>query len=114
MPTLPLIDLLILAGTGSLVAGFVLKAIAITTHYRPSILGFSAVDFVIIAAICLGFAVTFAARTWVKLNEPRLIALRREADRRAREHAAEAGDADELVPPAMAGLRAGAGRVDSR
>ena len=114
MPTLPLIDLLILAGTGSVFAGFALKAIAITTHYRPSILGFSALDFVIIAGICLGFALTFAARTWVKLNEPRLLVLRREAERRARERGVGGEDADEPAPPALAGLRAGPGRADSR
>ena len=79
MPILPLIDLLILMGSASLVVGFVLKASAITTHYRPSILGFSSIDMVIIAGICLGFALTLAARTWVKLNEPRLLAFRRRA-----------------------------------
>jgi hypothetical protein len=114
VPTLPLIDLLILAGTGSLFAGFILKAIAVTTHYRPSIAGFTALDFVIIAGICLAFALTFAARTWVKLNEPRLLVLRREAERRAREQAAEAEYADDPTPPALAELRAGAGRIDTR
>jgi hypothetical protein len=79
VPILPLIDLLILAGSLSLVLGFGMKAISITTHYQPSILGFSAIDMVVIAGICLGFALTLAARTWVKLNEPRLMAYRRRA-----------------------------------
>ncbi len=79
MPILPLIDLLILGGSLSLVLGFGMKAISITTHYQPSILGFSAIDMVLIAGICLAFALTLAARTWVKLNEPRLMALRRRA-----------------------------------
>ena len=79
MPILPLIDLMILMGSLSLVLGFGMKAIAVTTHYQPTILGFSAIDMVLIAGICLAFALTLAARTWVKLNEPRLIALRRRA-----------------------------------
>jgi hypothetical protein len=79
VPILPLIDLLILAGSFSLVVGFLMKAISLTTHYQPSIFGFSAIDMVVIAGICLGFALTLAARTWVKLNEPRLMALRRRA-----------------------------------
>jgi hypothetical protein len=79
VPILPLIDLLILAGSLSLVLGFGMKAISITTHYQPSILGFSSIDMVVIAGICLGFALTLAARTWVKLNEPRLMAFRRRA-----------------------------------
>ena len=78
MPILPLIDLLLLAGTGSLFVGFLLKAIAITTRFRPSILGFSSIDFVLIAGVCMGFALVLAARTWVKLNEPRALALQRE------------------------------------
>jgi UDP-N-acetylmuramyl pentapeptide phosphotransferase/UDP-N-acetylglucosamine-1-phosphate transferase len=76
VPILPLIDLLILMGTGSLLVGFVLKAIAVTTSYRPTLVGFSALDFVIITAICLGMAVVLAARTWVKANEPRIAARR--------------------------------------
>jgi hypothetical protein len=79
VPILPLIDLLILAGSASLVVGFLLKAWEITTHYPGSILGFSSIDMVVIAGICLGFALTLAARTWVKLNEPRLMAFRRRA-----------------------------------
>jgi len=79
LPVLPLIDLMILMGTLSLALGFGLKAITITTRYQPSILGFSSIDMVIIAGICLAFALTLAARTWVKLNEPRLLAFRRRA-----------------------------------
>jgi hypothetical protein len=37
-----------------------------------------ALDFVILAGICFLFALTLAARTWVKTNEPRLIATRRD------------------------------------
>jgi hypothetical protein len=85
MPILPLIDLLILAGSFSLVVGFLLKAWEIATRYPASILGFSSIDMVVIAGVCLGFALVLAARTWVKLNEPRLMAYRRrasEAERR--------------------------------
>lgn len=76
MPILPLIDLLILMSTASLLVGFVLKAMAVTTRYHPTILGFSSLDFVIIAGIWFGLAIVLAARTWVKLNEPRLLGTR--------------------------------------
>ena len=77
MPILPLIDLLILAGWSSLAIGAVLKAVAVTTVYRPTILTLSPMDFIVVAAICFAFALTLAARTWVKLNEPRLIQIQR-------------------------------------
>jgi hypothetical protein len=76
---LPLIDLLILLGTGSLGLGFVIKVINVSTRYSPSLLGFSSLDFVVIAAISFAFAMTLVARSWVKLNEPRLVSLRRDA-----------------------------------
>jgi len=73
LPILPLIDLLILLCTFSLLIGFVLKALALTTAYHPTILGFTSVDFVLIAGIWLALALVLAARTWVKLNEPQLL-----------------------------------------
>jgi hypothetical protein len=76
VPVLPLIDLLILMSTGSLLIGFVLKAIALTTSYRPTVLGFTSVDFVIITGLALGLALVLAARSYVKLNEHRLMAVR--------------------------------------
>ena len=90
MSVLPLVDLFILMGTAALGVGFILKAIDISTQFRPTILGFSSLDFLLIAAVCMGFALTLVARTWMKLNEPRLLALRRhlseeEARRRVRE-----------------------------
>ena len=78
MLILPLIDLLILSGTGMLVVGFVLKAVAITTMYRPTVLGFSSTDFVVLCGVCWIFALTLVARSWVRLNEPRIMAARRE------------------------------------
>jgi len=78
VPVLPLIDLLLLAGTGSLFVGFLLKAISITTRFQPTVLGFSSIDFVLIAGVCMGMSLVLAARTWVKLNEPRVLAMRRE------------------------------------
>jgi hypothetical protein len=75
---LPLIDLLILMGTGSLAVGFVIKVINVSTRYSPSLLGFNSLDFLVIAAILFAFAMTLVARTWMKLNEPRLAALRRD------------------------------------
>ncbi|MDH3520580.1 MAG: hypothetical protein OEM49_09005 [Myxococcales bacterium] len=89
MPILPLVDLFILLGTGALGVGFVLKAVSITTHYRPTILGFSSLDFALIAGVSLAMALVLVARTWLKLNEPALAELRRrlgeeEARRRVR------------------------------
>jgi hypothetical protein len=72
----------------------VLKAVSLTTVYRPTLLTLSPLDLVVVAAICFGFAMTLAARTWVKLNEPRLLQLqRRGAELRARRRALE-GDLD--------------------
>jgi type II secretory pathway component PulJ len=90
MPILPLIDLLLLMGTGSLLIGFLLKTIAITTRFRPHILGFTSIDFVLIAGVCMGLALVLAARTWVQLNEPKALAQRRDrlAERLRREQAA--------------------------
>jgi hypothetical protein len=82
VPILPLIDLLILLATGSLLVGFVLKAIAITTQYRPTLLGFNALDLVIVAGVFLGLVLVLSARMWVKVNEPRFLASRRRADLR--------------------------------
>ena len=76
LPILPLIDLLILLSTGSLLVGFVLKAIALTTSYRPSVFGFSSLDFVMITGLGLGLVLVLAARTYVKLNEHRLAGVR--------------------------------------
>jgi hypothetical protein len=76
LPILPLIDLLILMSTASLLVGFVLKAVALTTRYHPTVLGFSSLDFVMIAGIWFGLALVLTARTWVKLNEPRLLGKR--------------------------------------
>jgi len=77
MPVLPLIDLLILLGWTSLALGGVLKAISVTTSYRPEILTLGPVEFLLLAGISLLFALTLAARTWVKANEPELIARQR-------------------------------------
>ncbi len=97
MLILPLIDLLILSGTGLLAIGFVMKAISVTTTYQPSILGFSAVDFVLMTGICWGFALTLAARSWVRLNEPKLLAVKREQiQARARAQAREIDVANSL------------------
>jgi len=92
MPVLPLIDFLILIGWTSLMVGFVEKTIYLSTAYRPRLLGLTPLDLLLIAFALLFLALTLAARTWVKLHEPRLLALQRraEADRLlARVRAAE-------------------------
>lgn len=77
MPTLPLIDLLILLGWTSLLIGATQKAIWITTSYRPTVLSLTPIDFLWIAGISLLFALSLAARTWVKLNESKTLSLAR-------------------------------------
>jgi hypothetical protein len=121
VPILPLIDLLILLGWTSLLVGFAQKAIWISTSYRPGLLGLAPMDFVVIAGICLVFALSLAARTWVKLNEPRLVALQRRlaiADaRRAAEDAeygADDDEEDELSPVAMASMNPRSASADHR
>ena len=97
MPVLPLIDLMILLGSLNLGLAVIIRAIAITTHYRLIPLGLGPIDFVVIAVVCFVFALTLAARTWVKLNEPLVLSMKRyasesEARRRALEF--ETGEAD--------------------
>ena len=58
---------------------FVIKVIRLSTRYSPSVFGFNALDFVVIAGICFAFALTLVARTWLKLNEPKLAVVRRDA-----------------------------------
>ena len=113
MLILPLIDLLILMSTASLLFGFVLKAIDITTRYSPTVLGFSSLDFVIITGVCLALALVLAARTWVKLNEPKLRGVRSHPGLRRRPVlvADDEDDADEFGEPATP---AEAARADIR
>jgi hypothetical protein len=78
VPALPLIDLLILAASANLVLGFFLKALWVTGITRGKFLGLGPIDFLMIAGVALMLALTLAARTWVKANEPLLLrALRR-------------------------------------
>ena len=102
MPILPLIDLLILMSTASLVVGFVLKAIDLTTRYQPTVLGFSSLDFVLITGICMGLALVLAARSWVKLNEAEIRSVRshsgsRRTRRRRQQLEDEAADEHEAA-----------------
>ena len=77
MPILPLIDLMLLAGWTSLFIGFVLKAVAATTRYDPTILTLSPIDFLLIAVGAFIFAIALAARTWVASQAPAQTAARR-------------------------------------
>jgi hypothetical protein len=77
MPVLPLIDLMLLSGWTALFVGFVLKVIHLTTSYRPSIVGLTPIDFLLIAVAAMLFAIALAARTWVKSQEPMAQAIRR-------------------------------------
>ena len=93
---LPLIDLLILLGTGFLTVGGLLKVMYIATVYRWAPAGFTPMDFAVLAMVCWVLALVLAARTWVKLNEPALHAVRRQqiqavAQRQARRFEPELG-----------------------
>ena len=104
MTVLPIVDLLILLGTGSVLIGFVLKGVALTTTYNPTFLGFSSLDMLLIALTCFGFALVLAARTWLRLNEPHIQALERrlgeeEARRRAAEYEQRNGSGVSAVDP---------------
>lgn len=92
MPVLPLIDLLIILGWTSLMGAALLKAIYVTTTYRPTVLGLGPLEFVLIAGTCLLFGLTLAARTWVKYHEPELMARRRRHTYPSPDAVAERGD----------------------
>ena len=77
MVILPLIDLLIILGSATLLVGSVMKAIDVSTYLKPTILGLSSVDFLLMTGVFWLLALILAARTWVKLNEPKLLELRR-------------------------------------
>jgi hypothetical protein len=77
VPVLPLIDLLIMVGWTALMAAGLLKAIRLSTAYRPELLGLGPADLVVFAGACLLFGLALAARTWVKYHEPKLMAQRR-------------------------------------
>ena len=79
MPVLPLIDALIVVGWSSLFIAFLQKAIMAATSFRPIIFGLGPIDFIWVACTALLFALALAARTWVKLHEPELLARRRRA-----------------------------------
>jgi hypothetical protein len=103
MPVLPIIDLLILMGWTSLALGAVLKMVYLSTSYRPRLLGLTPFDFLIVAGVFLIFALSLAARTWVKLHEPRLLAaLRRTRDERERNGAAANGETPKTYEHAQA------------
>jgi hypothetical protein len=69
MPVLPLIDLMILVAWSSLIVAFVEKSLelALARHYY--LFGIGPFDWVVIACAALLFAISLAARTWVKSME---------------------------------------------
>lgn len=100
MPVLPIIDLLILLGWTTLAAGGVLKAIYLATSYRPTLFSLTPLDLLFVALALLGLALTLAARTWVRLNEPELLARRRAATTREAVDRARAQDTSLAHPVA--------------
>lgn len=115
MPILPLVDLLILMGSLSLLVGFVTKSIALATIWRPAPFGLSPLDFALVAAVLLGLALVLVARTWLKLHEPNMLALQsrlrhEQAVQRAADlelaHGGQNGDAARHEPRATGAARA--------
>jgi hypothetical protein len=85
MPVLPLIDLMIFLAWSSLIVGFLLKLMQVALARPIDFFGMGPFDFAVLAGVALLFAISLAARTWVKAAEPGLL-------RRAR------GRADEALP----------------
>ena len=73
MPTLPLIDLMILVAWTSLIVAVVQKAVWMALATRATVFGMTPYDFVLVAGVSLLFALALAARVWVKANEMRLM-----------------------------------------
>jgi hypothetical protein len=69
MPVLPVIDLMILVAWTSLIVAAAQKVIGLALATRPQILGMGPFDFVVVAAVCLLFALSLAARVWVRRSE---------------------------------------------
>lgn len=72
MPVLPLIDLLILLAWTGLMWAFVHKALWLALATRFTVLGLTPYDFLLGAGVLLLFALSLAARVWVKAHEPSL------------------------------------------
>ena len=87
VPTLPLIDLMILVAWTSLIVAVVQKAVAMALATRATLFGMTPYDFVLVSAVSLLFALALAARVWVKGNEARLLRGQREP-----------GPLDEVLP----------------
>jgi hypothetical protein len=69
VPTLPLIDLMILVAWTSLIVAVVQKAVWMALATRATVFGMTPYDFVLVAGVSLLFALALAARVWVKANE---------------------------------------------
>jgi hypothetical protein len=111
MPALLVIDALIFLGWSSLSIAMFLRSIYITTSARPAPFGLYPRDCLTIAVVLLLFALTLAGRTWVKANEPELLARRRRAP------LAEAGYDEDFIGPAFArgrGFEPARGRLAQR
>jgi len=77
MAILPIIDLLIFSGWSAILVGAVLKAVHVTTVYRPTVLGLNPIDCLMIGCMFFLMSLTLVGRTWVKAQEPQLQANRR-------------------------------------
>ena len=69
MPILPLIDLCILLAWTSFIWAFIHKVVQLAMDSAFTVLGYGPGDFVLGGGVALLFALTLAARQWVRGNE---------------------------------------------
>jgi hypothetical protein len=78
MPVLPLIDLMILIAWTSLIVAGAQKLIGVALQADVPIVGLNPSDFVVVAGVSLLFALSLAARVWVRAHESVLQRVRRD------------------------------------
>ena len=77
MPILPIIDLLILVAWTMLAAGGALKLANVAFARYWTLFGLAPLDLLTISGVLLVFALTLVGRTWVKANDPAVLAAQR-------------------------------------
>lgn len=77
MPILPIIDTLILLSWTTLTVGGVLKVCNTTFGVHWQLVGMAPSDMLVIGLTMLVFSIALIGRTWVKSNDPGVLAERR-------------------------------------
>jgi len=79
VPILPFIDALILMAWTTLAIGGVLKVVNTTFGVHWQLLGFAPSDLLVVGLTLLVFSLALIGRTWVKQNDPGVVAERRKS-----------------------------------